>query len=215
MDSPSVVLSCLIASTPGLGSEEVCYALAASGVVGNPSDYFDPLKAPSRSREWRILGSEREFPVRYIESVQESGTGHNGVCSMEVTWPHLRWMLHICRAALGASDDRAIRTDAEVVEACFPKLRYFHLRSRDTGLQAVRWYEALYPVIEDPGDRLGSSGRRPPKSEAVRSLESLLQRYERSWNSFLEIHGIVAKAVYLDFSPDSVATCANEIIESL
>ena len=214
MGSTRLVLSCLVTSTSRAGGTQLCEALGATGAVGAPADYFNPLKAVSRSRAWKLLGAEGQFPERYLARVRLAATGYNDVCCVGLTWPHLTWLVRMARAAL-VGNDGASCTDAEAVAAWFPNVRYVHLRCRDTTRQALRWYASLHPELLG-GGRSGGLGHTPaPDFQEVRWLETLVLQHERSWQTYFHLHGIVPEMVeYEQFHERSDET-VGAIIETL
>src|SRR6202050_5177037 len=214
MGSTRPVLSCLVTSTSRAGGTQLCQALGATGAVGAPADYFNPLKAVSRSRAWKLLGAKGQFPERYLARVRLAATGYNDVCCLGLTWPHLTWLVRMARAAL-VGNDGASCTDAEAVAAWFPNVRYVHLRCRDTTRQALRWYASLHPELLG-GGRSGGLGHTPaPDFQEVRWLETLVLQHERSWQTYFHLHGIVPEMVeYEQFHERSDET-VGAIIETL
>jgi LPS sulfotransferase NodH len=92
------------------------------------------------------------------------------------------------RVARAAEPDITTPTsDAEVVKAWFPGIHYVHLRCRDTAAQALRWHEALHsrgigmPVTVGDGSI---------DFQEVRWLETIIERHERGWRTYFELHGI-------------------------
>jgi LPS sulfotransferase NodH len=191
---PQVVLSCLVTSTPWAGSRQLCRALDATDAVGNPEDYFDPLKVVPRSRAWDLLGTGDGFPVRYLIAVRQAATGVNGVCSANLWWSHARWLIRMARAASNAGIDRP-ESDADAVAALFPNTRYLHVRARDTPRQALRWYAAQHPELLDGSGALSPGRITRPDFQEVRWLEALIDRQEQAWIKYFDVHGIVAHIV--------------------
>jgi trehalose 2-sulfotransferase len=195
-------LSCFIATTPWSGSHVLCDALRASGLAGNPRDYFNPLGVVPRSVRWQLLGPrqdhlprqpEREFAARYLTGVTEAATGPNGVLSVNLPWSHQRWLTRFARAAVpGAAGDPA-RSDAEIIESWYPRARYVYLTCADTAWQAGRWYlgRNVGPVAPGPGEPHGEAHPgRPADFQQVRWIETLISRQERAWETYFLVHGI-------------------------
>ena len=214
MGPPRLVLSCLVTSTSRAGGAQLCEALAATGVIGAPADYFNPFKAVSRSRAWKLLGAEAPFPERYLARVRLAATGNNGVCGLLLPWPHLAWLVRMARAALVANDGVSC-TDAEAVAASFPNVRYVHLRCRDTTRQALRWYAGLHPELLS-GRRSGEFGPGPvPDLQEVRWLDTLVLQQERSWQTYFHLHGIVPEVVEFEQFQERPDETVGAIVETL
>ena len=187
MGSTRPVLSCLVTSTSRAGGTQLCQALGATGAVGAPADYFNPLKAVSRSHAWKLLGAKDEFPERYLARVRLAATGYNDVCCLGLTWPQLTWLVRMARAAL-VGNDGASCTDAEAVAAWLPNVRYVHLRCRDTTRQALRWYASLHPELLGGGRFTRPRPHTAPDFQEVRWLETLwFLQHERSWQTYFHL----------------------------
>jgi trehalose 2-sulfotransferase len=205
-------LSCFIATTPWSGSEALCDALRATGLTGNPRDYFNPLAVVPRSIRWRLLGPgqdhlprqpERDFAARYLDGVTRAAMGPNGVLSVNLPWSHQRWLTRFARAAAPDVPGNPTRSDADIIEAWYPRPRYLYLTSADTARQAGRWYlgQNVGPVAARPGEANGEARRgRPADFQKVRWIETLIYRQENAWETYLRLHGIDAHRVtYEDF----------------
>jgi LPS sulfotransferase NodH len=195
-------LSCFVATTPWSGSQVLCDALQASGLAGNPRDYFNPLGVVPRSVRWRLLGPgqehlprqpEREFAARYLAGVTEAATGPNGVLSVNLPWSHQRWLARFARAAAPGTAGDPTRSDADIIESWYPRARYVYLTCADTAPQAGRWYlgRNVGPVAPGPGQPNGEANPgRPADFQQVRWIETLISRQERAWETYFLVHGI-------------------------
>ncbi|HLX47388.1 MAG TPA: Stf0 family sulfotransferase [Streptosporangiaceae bacterium] len=181
-------LSCLIATTPWSGSRLLCGALRATGLAGDPRDYFNPFEVVRRGEDWGVLGSEGDFAVRYLTAAGRAATGDNGVLSVNLPWSHQRWLVRVARAALPASSPAVTGSDAEVLEVWYPRTHYLYLTSDDKARQAIDWYlgrpEGPAPVggAPQPGE--------PPDFQEIRWIESLISRQEQAWETYFQMHGI-------------------------
>jgi LPS sulfotransferase NodH len=190
-ESP-IVSSCLVASTPWAGSWVVCAALGATGLVGEPRDYFNPLLAVARSEQWGLLGSGKDFASGYLSAAAKSAVGPNGVLSVNLPWSHQRWLTRMARAASRDAAGAAVRTDAEVVEAWLPGTRYVYLTSGDTAWQAARWYQERPPTAATGGSSLPPDRGHSVDFQQVRWMEALIWRQQRAWESYFLAHDIQA-----------------------
>jgi trehalose 2-sulfotransferase len=181
-------LSCLIATTPWSGSRLLCGALRATGRAGDPRDYFNPFEVVRRGESWGVLGSEGDFAARYLAAVGRAATGDNGVLSVNLPWSHQRWLVRVARAALPGSSPAVTRSDAEVLEAWYPRTRYLYLTSDDKARQAIDWYlgRPADPAPVGGGPQPGE----PPDFQEVRWIESLISRQEQAWETYFQLHGI-------------------------
>jgi len=152
-----------------------------------PEAYFDPQTVAERSRAWRLLGSDGQFPARYLTAVA-AGQRRDRVWCTSVMWSHLRWLVGMARAALPASDHD--RPDAELVAAWFPDTSYVRIRCADHAGQALRFYARLHPAAA-----AGASATAVPDFEEVRWLETVLVRQERAWDAFFSAPGLTVTTV--------------------
>jgi LPS sulfotransferase NodH len=169
-------VSCLIATTPWSGSGRFYGALRATGAVGDTREYFNPLRVMIRSREWGLSGAGGDFMPRYLRAVVSTATGPNRALSIGLPWSHQRWLVRVARSALSPAADEA-PSDAEVIEAWYPRSRYVYLVSGDPVTQAVNWYAQQF-------------GGRVPDLQEVRWRETLIRHQENAWEMFFMVHGI-------------------------
>jgi trehalose 2-sulfotransferase len=200
-------VSCLVATTPGSGSQLLCQALWETRLAGNPRDYFNPLKVVPRSAEWGLLGAgrdrlprqpESEFAGRYLNAVARAGTGPNSVFSAHLPWSHLRWLARFARAASPDVAGTPTRSDAMVLEQWYPKTRYVYVTSADVARQAGRWClgRRTGPAATDSGPH----PRQPPDFQEVRWAEALIFRQQQAWEVYFRVNGIEAHRIgYEDF----------------
>lgn len=185
----------------------LCGALRATGLAGDPRDYFNPFEVVRRSESWGVLGSEGDFAARYLTAVGRAATGDNGVLSVNLPWSHQRWLVRVARAALPGSPPVTTRSDAEVLEAWYPRTHYLYLTSEDKARQAIDWYLAR---LAGPAPVGGApqSGEAPDFQE-VRWIESLISRQEQAWETYFQLHGIgvhrVRYETFLDRPGETVA----------
>jgi LPS sulfotransferase NodH len=213
-ETPSIALSCLVASTPAAGGDQLSRALGSTGALGVPDDYFNPLRVPSLSRRWKVVGSETQFPARYLTAARSAATGGNGVCSARLLWSHLRWLVRMARAA-SVSAGGASLSDAEQAAAWFPNARYVYLRCEDTARQALRWYAALHGEERDARRQIGPGAGSTPDFQEIRWLEALIERHEHSWQSYFHLHGIGAEPVVLERFQLQPRETVEALLESL
>jgi trehalose 2-sulfotransferase len=205
--STETTLSCLIATTPWSGSMLLCGALRATGLAGDPRDYFNPFEVVRRGERWGVLGSEGDFAARYLTAAGQAATGANGVMSVNLPWSHQRWLARVARAALPASSPAATRSDAEVLEAWYPRTHYLYLTSDHKARQAIDWYlsraTGQAPVGGQP------QPDEPPDFQEIRWIESLVSRQEQAWETYFQLHGIdvyrVRYETFLEHPEETVA----------
>jgi LPS sulfotransferase NodH len=194
-------VSCIIATTPWSGSQLLVRSLRATGLFGEPRDYFNPLEVVPRCREWGLLGlgvyslpsiPETDFVARYLSAVTRAAMGRNGVLAINLPWSHQRWLVRFARAGRPDPPGAVPRSDARVLEECYPGTRYLYLTSADMAWQAARWYlgrpaPAALGGAPEPG--------QPPDFQEVRWIEALIARQEQAWETYFEVHGIDAHRI--------------------
>jgi trehalose 2-sulfotransferase len=190
-------LSCLIATTPWSGSQLLCQALQATGLAGNPREYFDPLEVVRRSVAWGLLRAgrdhlprqpETEFAGRYLNAVAKAGTGPSGVFSASLPWSHQRWLARFARAAAPDVPGTPTRSDAEVLAQWYPQTRYLYLASADVARQAGRWYLGRHAEQAAPSERPGPG--QPLDFQEIRWIEALISRQQRAWEVYFQVNGV-------------------------
>lgn len=217
--SPAV--SCVIATTPWSGSQLLARALRATGMAGDPRDYFNPLEVVPRCQEWGLLGpgvfslprvAEADFVARYLNAVTKAAMGRNRVLSINLPWSHQRWLVRFARTATPDPPDAVPRSDAQVLEDWYPGTRYLYLTCADLAWQAARWYlgrsaPAALGGAPEPG--------RPPDFQEVRWIETLIARQEQAWECYFEVHGIDAHRIEYEALAENPEETVRGILEWL
>lgn len=214
-------VSCVIATTPWSGSQLLARALRATGMVGDPRDYFNPLEVVPRCQEWGLLGlgvyslprvAEADFVARYLGAVTKAAMGRNGVLSINLPWSHQRWLVRFARMARPDPPGVVPRSDATVLEECYPGTRYLYLTCGDIAWQAARWYLGRPgPAALGGAPELG----RAPDFQEVRWIETLIARQEQAWECYLEVHGIDAHRIEYETLAREPEETVREILEWL
>jgi LPS sulfotransferase NodH len=168
-------------------------ALRATGLAGDPRDYFNPFEVVRRGEGWGLLGSEGDFAARYLTAVGRTATGGNGVLSANLPWSHQRWLVRVARAALPAASPDATRSDAEVLEAWYPRIHYLYLTCDNKARQAIDWYLGRFTGPAPVGGE--QQPDEPPDFQEVRWIETLIARQEQAWECYFQMHGIDAHRV--------------------
>jgi LPS sulfotransferase NodH len=210
--------TCIVASTPWSGSRKLAQVLRRSGAMRPPRAWFDPVAVPLRSRQLGLSIGDPAWSRRYLEAVRARAT-LAGTCSLLVMWTHLRWMVHIARSAPDGPPDGHPQLDTDVVAAWFPQPQYVWLRSRETGSQALRWYLSRRPDMLESSPMHESSqkyeGRPTADWQEVRWLETMLERYDRGWNTFFTIHGVQPTTVFYEDLRERTPESATAVLDDL
>lgn len=207
------VESYLICATPRSGSTLLCGLLESSGVAGRPASYFNRKTLDRYAGAWGVSRArDGRIDHAFVQAAMTAGSTPNGVFAARVmgeTWPEL-----IGDLAAAAPD--AIRTDAELLEAEFGRLRYVHLRRDDVVAQAVSWVKSLQTHYWHPGEEREPGGQ-PPRydRELIGRLVTAVEEYEAAWRHWFAAHGIQPYEVtYEQLATDPLGT-AGRVLEQL
>ena len=184
----SVWRSAVVVSTPRTGSKLLSELLAATGVVGHPSECFNPAVLESFSRH----DGGRTSYATYIDHYLSEATSANGVRGVALKWNGWRWL----RAMERARSDDLSASDADVIARLFPHARWAHLQRLDTARQAISWYRAFASGIwRRDGEHPGRPELRDsyiPNYRNIRWLEEIAIDHNRRWDTYFAEQGITA-----------------------
>jgi LPS sulfotransferase NodH len=153
----AAVKSYLICAIPRTGSYLLCDMLRATGVAGNPNEYF----SDSYQRHWAAEWGTTDYDS-YLRRVVQIATTPNGVVGVK-THP---WQFnHFARQASGRSPVRYLERP-RVLERWFPDMHYVWLRRKDRLRQAISYTKSLQTNIWWDADTEPVPNARP-KSEAL------------------------------------------------
>jgi LPS sulfotransferase NodH len=183
VDDRPITMSCWVATTPGAGGWQLAHALAATGCMASPDDYFNPMQVNKRARALWLGGPASGFGARYLAGMRAAATNEDGVFSARLFWPQTRWLARMAREGLDTLGDVTTGNDADVIARWFPHARYLHLVAGDRARQALRWYATI------------NRGATSPNFQQVRWLETLIGRHDRSWITYFRVHGIAVETV--------------------
>jgi trehalose 2-sulfotransferase len=158
--------SYLVCATPRSGSTLVCQALKATGVAGNPEEYFEALMHSGRPRRpedyfrgiddpsildhlgERGIGDDlphrsplwsRTAYDRYLEWVMEAGTTPNGVFGAKLMWGYFGDFVSLLRNVPEYRD----RPLADLLPEVFPGLTFVRVVRANKVRQAVSLWKAV------------------------------------------------------------------------
>jgi LPS sulfotransferase NodH len=222
-----VSVSYLVCATPRSGSTLLCETLRASGVAGNPLEFFEAVPetgVPRRPRDYlaelddaaahgliantppqdapwysdlRGIGDYRE----HLERVRRWGTSDNGVFGAKIMWAHL--------ADLGrrlGQDDLPALVDAE-----FDRPGFVWVRRADKVRQAVSLWRAMqtqsWRAENEP-----SAGEPQFSYAAIDHLVSELEGQDAAWARFFAAaSGAVLQLTYEDIADDLPGALARTL----
>lgn len=132
IEAAGVERTFVICSTPRTGSTMLGDLLADTGLVGRADEFFgEPFRqnvVPGLTR--------RGFDEYLLGCTRNARLGTFGI---KLHWDQVEVFLHLLRLRRGLRG----RSDAEVLEAVFPALRYVFLTRDDVLAQAVSFWKAM------------------------------------------------------------------------
>jgi LPS sulfotransferase NodH len=112
----------------------LCEALRNSGLGGNPDEYFGPMHVARWNEKWKTRTDDE-----YLQRVWKQGSGLNGVWGAKVMRLYWQDFLDLLRNIDGSSG----LSDAELLDAHFPNLKYVFITRRNKVRQAVSWLKFI------------------------------------------------------------------------
>ena len=231
--APAATRSYLIASTPRSGSTLLCEALGATGVAGQPEEYYQHRRKtglPRRPLEYfedaltpeveQILGhytrvddepslfDPRRFPSyrEYLDWTIAQATTPNGVFGAKVMWGYFNGFVDSLRDMQG----NAVMPTRAVLERTFPGLdRWIFVTRRDKPRQAI----SLWKAIQNWTWKREGEGGPVVAHDLVYSFSAIhylvrqLEEQDREWLIWFGAAGLAPRTVvYEDFVADYVGT---------
>jgi trehalose 2-sulfotransferase len=210
--------SYFVCATPRSGSTLLCASLAATGVAGNPEEYFDRLRHSGLPREPReyfpgdadpslldLLASTRTghptdadlAPV--VPRALAEGTTPNGVFGAKVMWSYFDSFL----GQVGATPERG---GPAALTARFGRPAFIYVTRADKAAQAVSLWRALqtraWRAEQDRGavDPVYHAG-------AIAHLRDELREQDAAWPAWFRTNGLRPLVVeYDELAADHAAT---------
>lgn len=195
--------SYVVCSTGRSGSGLLCRALAATGVLASPLEYFNPIHREILSRRW---GCEPGLEA-YLHGLYARRVDAGGVFGTKLHWDQL--------AALCAEASRSPAGGTErstFLERAFPDARYVRIIRRDLDRQAVSLWRALQTDVWSVAvSAPRTTGFRDWSArydyEAIAACRSSIEHGEREWTRYLQDGDLAAHVVmYEDLVADYPAT---------
>src|SRR4051794_739295 len=161
-----VKLSYMVCSLPRSGSSVLCDVLAATGLAGAPTEYFEETQMPIFSEIWGTTTLDE-----YLDALVAKKTSPNGVFGIKALYDQFE-------TVLGRRLPRSI----------FPNLRYVYVKRRDRIRQAVSLSRALQTEQWASVQPRGKEASYNPAQ--IREALGWIERDERSWERFFEEEGV-------------------------
>jgi LPS sulfotransferase NodH len=221
-------LSYLVCATPRSGSTLLCEALKATGVAGNPLEFFEALPEtgePRRPLDYlrglddpEVLGLVEDAPphppppysdVRGVDDyeehlarVREWGTTANGVFGAKIMWAHLQDL----GRRLGTDDLHGL------IDRLFDGPRLIRVRREDTVRQAVSLWRAMQ-TQSWRAENETACGEPRYSFAALRHLVELLEAHDAAWERFLGgSTGPVLALTYEEIAADPASAVRRTLV---
>lgn len=220
--SPAMSLAYAVCGTPRCGSSLLCKTLAATGLAGDPQEYFWNWRqsvASGYSRDTWVHWTETAWAQErsladwgdFATELLTRKVGANGVFGVQIMGTYLDELL----MQFGKTSGVGSATDSELVVRWLPGCRYVRLVRRDGIRQAVSW------VIADQTGVYNSTWPHPPKRVPefdpwmVDDRCRRIRISEARWDEFFSTQGLEPLTlVYEEFTRD-VAGAVLAILDYL
>ena len=182
--------SYLLCHTARSGSTFLAQLLADTGVLGEPSEYLNPIVRDPLAAEWGCEGSRRG----YLEHLHRERVTPNGVFAVKAAWHQLQaWQEEV----RGAPPADPYELDESCLDALLPSPHLIRIVRRDLVAQAVSYYVALRTNrwVQRTGDDEGEAEPPPYDFEAIDGCLRFLETEEVAWDRFLRRTDIPARTV--------------------
>jgi trehalose 2-sulfotransferase len=235
--------SYLVCATQRSGSTLLCETLRATGVAGQPREYFEELKetgVPRRPREYfwglrspevlRLLPAEsqldreaeqrptwsRDEYTEHFNAAVHTGTTPNGVFGAKMMWSYFPDFLELMRGI----PRFAGMGDGSLLGTAFPNLSYVFVSRSDKVRQAVSLWRALQTWVWRNAS--GSAQDEPlPERRVVYSFDAIdhlleqLRRHEDAWRGFFFRIGQQPLQLFYEEVASDPEAAVGRVLESL
>jgi trehalose 2-sulfotransferase len=156
-------VSFMVCALPRSGSSLLCELLAATGLAGVPTEFFEPNQRPEFARRWGTEG-----PDDYLREMLAHKTTPNGVFGLKVLYPQLVDVL---------GDTSPARV--------FPNLRYVYVTRHDHLRQAVSFARAIQ-TDQWASDQPAGTTEPVFDADQIDELLAWIRREEVQWEALFE-----------------------------
>lgn len=200
LNNPKV--SYLICATPRSGSTLLCEALKNTGLAGNPDEYFGPMHVSRWNEKWQTSDNKE-----YLQHVLEHGSSPNQVWGCKVM--RVYWQDFLSQ--LKQIDNTTYPSDAALLQAHFPNLKYIFMTRRNKVRQAISWLKFLQGLAwyweNDEPQQLQNLTFKP---DVIDDFLSQTATHESAWLEFFNQAGVQPYVVtYEDFENTYEETATN------
>ncbi len=201
------MINYIICATPRSGSTLLCEALRNSGLAGNPDEYFGSMHVERWTEKWQTH-SEKE----YLDKVIAYGRGGNGVWGIKIMRLYWQDVINHLQRATGFTEV----SETELLNACFPDLRYIWITRRNKVRQAISWMKfvqgsAWHWENEKPQELTGLEF----KPDVIEAFISQTAIDETAWLEFFQKLGVQPYVVVYEDFTHAYEETAKDILKYL
>jgi len=178
--------------------------LAATGLAGDPKEFFLPELWPITAEQWGVVHRSAAM----LDQVRRRGTSANGVFGSKMMWNYfdeaVAWLRELSPEPGPAS---GLGSSADLLRCALPDLRFVWIRREDEVRQPVSWWRAgSTNHYVAPAD--GTSTPTPEYDKAtLDGFVVLVRAGNAGWAAWFEQHGIEPlEVVYEDMVADLAGT---------
>ncbi|MBB6249405.1 Stf0 family sulfotransferase [Rhodanobacter sp. A1T4] len=208
--SNSPISSYIICTNPRSGSWLLSEGLTASGLAGNPREWFNVLEEDARIPAEQLSTTPEAAYRIYLQHVRAAATTPNGVFGAKLHY----YQFAELPEKLGRLEEYRGLSAFELISTVLRHPRHIWLTRRDKARQALSYFRACQSgewwridgvarpaaALEDP----------PFDGPAIWKLERVLEANERSWQDYFQRHDIEPLVVvYEDLAADYAGQIAR------
>jgi LPS sulfotransferase NodH len=202
----------LICAIPRTGSYLLCDMLKATGVAGNPNEYF----SDNYQRHWAARWETPEYDS-YLRRVVELATTQNGVLGVK-THP---WQFnHFARQASAKASVRYVERP-QILDRWFPDLHYVWLRRRDRLGQAISYTRSLQTNIwwdadtePVPNAKVRPEALRYDFDLITQSVARMVEE-EDMWRRYFTAVGVDPLVIFYEDLVSDPVRCVKSVLQML
>ena len=198
--------SYVICSTPRSGSGLLCRALAGTGVLGVPDEYFNEVTRDTLAQRWGCAGDLDS----YVDAVHAHRTTSTGLFGTKLHWDQL---VNLRSEAYDVAPDWARPdTPRALLDRVFPEARFVRIIRMDVDRQAVSFWRALESNVWSV-----PRGEELPPATVAYSYEGIdrarrqIETAELCWDRLLRSLGVTPLVVSYEALTASFAQTVERV----
>ncbi|BBZ46195.1 trehalose 2-sulfotransferase [Mycobacterium parmense] len=203
---PRAATAYLVLATQRSGSTLLLESLRATGIAGNPQEFFEPLPStgmPPQPRDWfagvddesilRLLDPsdpgtpDATPPATWREHIREAGRTPNGVWGGKLMWNQTPLLL---RRAAGLADRRGDGLRAAIRDVIGSEPVYVHVYRPDVVSQAVSFWRAVQTQAWQGHADPERDARAAYHAGAIAHVVKILRCQENGWRAWFAEEGV-------------------------